>query len=84
VTRRIALLFVVVAAAAIGITCGRDDGAPDPPLQTLVPCDEGAAPGAPEACPPGDARLDAMRPDARVDAAVDAPSDAPADAPADQ
>ena len=67
--KRAALALIVLTAAAVGITCAREDGEPDPPIQVLVPCDEGAPAGDPSACPPVDAG---------VDAAIDAvPTDAP-------
>jgi hypothetical protein len=71
--KHLALLFVLAAAIAALVTCARDDGQPDPPLQTLVPCDPSGAAGDPLACPP-DAAVDAA-PDAAPDAAVDAPID---------
>ena len=42
-----ALLFGYVLAA-----CQREDGLPDPPLRSLVPCVPDAAEGDPLACPP--------------------------------
>ena len=54
----VALLLVLGLAIATLVTCARDDGEPDPPLQTLVPCDPTAAVGDPLACPP-DAAVDA-------------------------
>jgi len=65
---RAAVALIVLVAAAVGITCAREDVEPDPPTQVLVPCDEGAPAGDPSACPPVDAgvdgALDAAPPDA--------------------
>jgi hypothetical protein len=49
-----ALLSLVVAA------CTREDGTPDPPVQTLVPCNPDAGVGDPLACPPRDAGVDGL------------------------
>ena len=57
--KRTALVLIVLAAAAVGLTCAREDGEPDPPTQVLVPCDEGAPAGDPSACPSVDAGADA-------------------------
>ena len=75
------LALVLVAAVAIAalVTCAREDGLPDPPLQSLVPCDPMAASDDPLACPPADAAIDAM-PDAPPDAPPDVPPDATIDA----
>ena len=56
------VLCLAIAAAVLGITCAREDGEPDPPVQVLVPCDPTAMPGDPLACPPP--------PDAAIDAPV--------------
>jgi hypothetical protein len=44
------VLAIVVAMAAYA--CTREDGEPDPPVQTLVPCHPDAGSDDPLACPP--------------------------------
>jgi len=71
--KRLALLMLLT-------TCSRDDSEPDPPTQTLVPCDPAATEGDPLACPAPDAGVDAApgeRPDAGVTAAAVAPTGTP-------
>jgi hypothetical protein len=50
--RRVAVVFLLaLGIAAIGTSCTREDGLPDPPVRQLVPCDPSATPGSPLACP---------------------------------
>jgi hypothetical protein len=52
-----AVLFALVCGLSI-YACARDDGEPDPPLQTLIPCDPDAGVDDPLACAPVDAGID--------------------------
>jgi hypothetical protein len=58
-TLRIATTVALAIVAMHG--CDRDDGQPDPPDQTLVPCDPQAAADDPTACPPDAAPPDAVQ-----------------------
>lgn len=49
----IILLFAVLLALTYAlVACQREDGLPDPPLRTLVPCDADAGADEPLVCPP--------------------------------
>jgi hypothetical protein len=50
-TTLVILLALWLAAGLALVSCTREDGLPDPPPQTLVPCDPDAGAGAPLACP---------------------------------
>lgn len=57
--KAILVLLAFAFALATLATCARDDGEPDPPVRSLVPCHPDAGADDPLACPPpGDAGVD--------------------------